>query len=194
MGGQRDMGTAHIFFGKAITPDTSTALIAVSRALMGERAAPNGPFLWDHLHYSISSGGGDIIASFAAFNEMKGMPLKITTHNSGAIDSAAIMPFMVGERRTASPASAFFFHQVRWNFPANANVPIVVINEATTWLGVYESMMADFVAAQSGLKKKKVLDMMHAGTSVSSEEAKTMGLIHDVCECSIPQDARSYQV
>lgn len=192
------MATAYIFFGKAITPDTTTALIHASRILMGERAqaAPGqqAPFAWDHFHYSISSGGGDIIAAFAAFNEMKGLPVRVTTHNSGAIDSAAIMPFMVGEHRTASPSSAFFFHQVRWNFPANSNVPIYVINEATTWLGVYENMMAEYVASQSGQKKETILDMMHAGTSVSSAEAKALGLIHEICECSIPQDARSWQV
>lgn len=193
------MGTAHIFFGKPINPETATALVQVSRALMGERlpvqpGQPPTPFLWDHLHYSISSGGGDLISAFAVFNELKGMPVKVTTHNAGAIDSAAIMPFMVGERRTASPASAFFFHQVRWTFSAHVNIPVYVINEATTWLGAYENMMADFVAAQSGQKKEAILDMMRAGTSVSSADAKSLGLIHDVCECSIPQDARSWQV
>jgi ATP-dependent Clp protease protease subunit len=193
------MPTAYIYFGKAITPDTATALIQAGRVLMGERVPtqqgqPPGPFAWDHLHYSISSGGGDITAAFGAFNEMKGMPLKITTHNAGAIDSASIMPFMVGKRRTASPYSAFFFHQVRWNFSSNINIPIDVIGEATKWLGTYENMMAEFVASQSGQKKETILNMMRAGTSVSPDRAKALGLIHDVCECSIPQDARSYQV
>jgi ATP-dependent Clp protease protease subunit len=193
------MGTAYIFFGKAITPDTSTGLVLASRALMGERTAvaqgqPPGPFLWDHLHYSISSGGGDIIAAFAAFNEMKGLPVKVTTHNSGAVDSASIMPFMVGERRTASPASAFFFHPVRWNFATNINVPIHTINEAVKWLGTYESLMTSYVADRSGQTKETILRMMQEGTTVLPERAKELGLIHDVEECSIPQGARSYQV
>jgi len=132
---------------------------------MGERlpaqpGQPPGPFLWDHLHFSISCGGGDLIAAFGAFNQMKGLPVKVTTHNASAIDSAAIMPFMVGVRRTASPASAFFFHQVRWTFSTNANVPMYVINEATTWLGVYEKMMADYVASQSGQKVETILNMI----------------------------------
>ena len=193
------MATAYIFFGKAITPETATGLVLASRALMGERAQvaqgqPPGAFLWDHLHYSISSGGGDIIAAFGAFNEMKGLPVKVTTHNSGAVDSACILPFMVGERRTASPASAFFFHPVRWNFATNINVPIHTITEATKWLGTYESLMADYVADRSGQKKETILDMMREGTTVLPDQAKALGLIHDVCECSIPQDARSYQV
>ena len=54
--------------------------------------------------------------------------------------------------------------------------------------------MAEYVAAQSGQTKKRILSMMREGTSVSSEKAKAMGLIHEVCECSIPQDARSWQV
>jgi ATP-dependent Clp protease protease subunit len=188
------MATAHIFFGKPFNPDTSTALIQTSRALMGEKLPNSTTFLWDHLHYSMSSGGGDIVAAFAAFNEMKGLPVKVTTHNAGAIDSAAIMPFMVGERRTASPSSAFFFHQLQWSFASNLQLTMTTINDATKWLGTYENLMAEYVAAQSGQKKETILKMMREGTSVSSADAKVMGLIHDVCECSIPQDARSWQV
>jgi hypothetical protein len=103
------MATAYIFFGKTFTPDNASGLIHAGRTLMGDRAKvpegePPGPLLWNHLHYSMSSGGGDITSAFGVFNEMKGMPLKITTHNAGAVDSACIMPFMVGERRTASPS------------------------------------------------------------------------------------------
>jgi ATP-dependent Clp protease, protease subunit len=189
------MATAYIFFGKTFNPDTATALIQASRALMGDKN-PNAPaqFLWDHFHYSMSSGGGDIISAFAAFNELKGLPLKVTTHNAGAIDSAAIMPFMVGSRRTASHSSAFFFHQLQWTFASNANLTMTTINDATKWLGTYENLMAEFVSDQSELEKSEVLKMMREGTSVLSTEAKAMGLIHDVEECSIPQDARSWQV
>jgi ATP-dependent protease ClpP protease subunit len=193
------MATAYIFFGKAITPDSATTLVHAGRTLMLDRGpAPQGqakgPLLWDHLHYSISSGGGDITAAFGVFNEMKGMPLKITTHNAGAVDSASIMPFMVGERRTASQYSAFFFHQVRWNFMTNAAIPLYTISEAAKWLGAYENMMVEYVADRSGQKKETILNMMREGTTVSPVQAKALGLIHDVEECSIPQDARSYQV
>jgi ATP-dependent protease ClpP protease subunit len=71
---------------------------------------------------------------------------------------------------------------------------MTTINDATKWLGTYENLMAEYVAVQSGQKKETILKMMREGTSVSSADAKAMGLIHDVCECSIPQDARSWQV
>jgi ATP-dependent protease ClpP protease subunit len=54
-------------------------------------------------------------------------------------------------------------------------------------------MMAEYVANRSGQMKEKILSMMREGTTVLPEQAKELGLIHDVCECSIPQDARSYQ-
>ena len=188
------MATAYIVFAKPFNPDTATALIQASRAMMGEKLQGQPNFLWNHFHYSMSSGGRDIIAAFAVFNEMKGLPVRITTHNAGAINSVAIMPFMVAERRTASPSSAFFFHQLQWSFASNLQLTKTTINDATKWLGTYENLMAEYVAAQSGQTKKRILSMMREGTSVSSEKAKAMGLIHEVCECSIPQDARSWQV
>ena len=59
--------------------------------MMGEKLQGQPNFLWNHFHYSMSSGGGDIIAAFAVFNEMKGLPVRITTHNAGAINSVAII-------------------------------------------------------------------------------------------------------
>jgi ATP-dependent protease ClpP protease subunit len=68
------------------------------------------------------------------------------------------------------------------------------INEAVKWLGTYENLMVEYVASRSGQKQETILRMMREGTTVLPDRAKALGLIHDVEECSIPQDARSYQV
>lgn len=188
------MGTAYIYFGKPMTAETGAGLVEAIRALMGEREVPTGPLLWDRFHIDFATGGGDIIAAFGAYNTLKGVNAKITTHNAGAVDSAAIMTFMLGEKRTASPASAFFFHQVQWSFASSDNLTMTVINDATKWLSTYEEMMAEVVSQGTDLSKEDVLRMMREGTSVRPNEAKAMGLIHGIEDCSIPADARSQQV
>jgi ATP-dependent protease ClpP protease subunit len=150
--------------------------------------------MWNVLKISIASGGGDIIAAFGAYNELKALPLTIHTHNAGAVDSAAIVPFMLGERRTAAAASAFFFHQVQWTFPSNQNLTATVISDATKWLGTYEDLMAVTVSGRSGIPKNDVLKMMREGTTVTPERAKELGLIHEIEEHTIPQSARTWQV
>lgn len=187
------MATAHVFFGKPVTPDTSTALIHGCRLLLSERNEQGVP-LWDTFSIAMASGGGDVVGGFAMFNELKGLPVSVHTHNAGAVDSSAILPFMAGARRTASEASAFFFHQLHWVFPSQGNLTMSSISDAATWLTRYEGLMASIVASRSNLSKDEVLRMMSEGTSVDTAQAKQFGLIHDIEEMTSPIGLRSWQV
>jgi ATP-dependent protease ClpP protease subunit len=188
------MATAFIYFGKPTSPDTVTSLMMACRTFISEIDPANGLPRWDHLHLEIVSGGGDVISSFGAYNELVGLPTKLTTHNAGACDSAALMLFMAGVRRTASSASAFFFHQLQWSFASQAGLTATVIKDATKWLGTYETLMAETIAARTGMSAEQTLDLIREGTSVKPDEAKTLGLIHEIEECAIPYGARSWQV
>lgn len=187
------MTTAYIYFGKPINTDTATAAIQAARSFMGEKDAQGTP-LWEDFLLSISSGGGDVISAFAMYNEFNSLHQTVNTHNSGAVDSAAILPFMAGERRTASIYSSFFFHQLQWSFAAQAGVPAGTISDASRWLANYEQMMAEIVAEDSNLSKEDVVNMMREGTIVTPKQAKEFGLIHEIEDYSIPHSARSWQV
>lgn len=187
------MPTAYVYFGKPISSDTSTSLMQAMRIFMGEVDSA-GQFAHSSIDISISSGGGDVIAAFSLFNELSGFEVPINTHNSGAVDSAAIMPFIAGQRRTASAASAFMFHQAAWTFPAKDNLTRIVINDASRWLGLYEGMMADTVASRSNLTREQVLRMMREGESLSPQQALDVGLIHAIEERQTPRICRTWQV
>jgi ATP-dependent Clp protease protease subunit len=187
------MPAAYVFFGRPINSDTSTALMQAVRTFMGE-VDNTGQVAHSSLEISISSGGGDVVAAFALFNELSGFEVPINTHNAGAVDSAAIMPFVAGRRRTASAASAFMFHQAAWTFPAKDNLTRIVINDASRWLGLYEGMMADTVASRSNLTRDRVLGMMREGESLTPQQALDAGLIHAIEERQTPRICRTWQV
>jgi ATP-dependent Clp protease protease subunit len=149
---------------------------------------------WDTIDLSISCGGGDLVPSFALYNELKGLKVTFVTRNSGAVDSAAIMPFLLGTKRYASASSAFFFHQTAWTFPSQANVPFSLVRDAAEWLGHYQKMMAQLVAVKSKLTAEDVHRMMVEGSTVTAQDAKKNGLIDDVVEFSMPPGARWWQV
>lgn len=187
------MPTAYIYFGKPINSDTVTSLVHACRTFMSEMD-PQGQLLWDHIHVEMASNGGDMVSAFAAYNMLKHMPIRVTTHNLGAVDSAAIMPFLAGERRTASPRSAFFFHESQWTFAAQGALTATTIGDATKWLGTYESMMGAEIAANSKLSEKEVREICQIGTSVTAEQALEMNLIHAVETPRLPVGARSWTV
>lgn len=187
------MATAYIYFGKIINSDTSSQFVHGCRSIMGDKDA-NQKFLWDRFHVTMSTGGGDVIGAFGMYNELKALSIKVSTHNSGAVDSSAIVPFMAGDRRTAASYSSFLFHQIQWTFPAKESVTATVIQDAVKWIAQFESMMADLVAKNTKLQSSDVLKMMREGTIINPTEAKKLGIIHDIDDYKIPQDARSWQV
>jgi|SRR6185312_12248926 len=197
------MATAYISFCRGLAADTASLLISGCKTLASEADNLIDPATgqitgtkqkWDTIDLSITCGGGDILAGFACYNELKGLPVIFNTRNCGAVDSAAIMLFLLGTKRYASQSSAFFFHQPAWSFPSQANVPVGLIGDAAEYLGHYQRMMTELVAAKSKLSAANVHQMMMEGTTVLAADAKKNGLVADVAELSIPFGSRWWQV
>lgn len=67
----------------------------------------------DEIHVHINSPGGSVGEAFAIYNVLREHPARVTTYADGFVASAAIYPFLAGERRVANPVSAFYFHPVQ---------------------------------------------------------------------------------
>jgi ATP-dependent protease ClpP protease subunit len=192
------MPTAYISFCKPISTETATGLLKACKETLCDWADQQKTrrYEWTQLRMMISSGGGNVVAAFGAYNELKGMPIEIHTINTGATDSSALMIFMAGKKRYATPKSAFLFHQMTWTFQSKDDLPLSVLADAARWLKVYQDMMAETIADGTAgkLTKERVTEMMMAGTTLTPQEARECGLVHDIVEATIPQDARWWQV
>jgi ATP-dependent Clp protease protease subunit len=137
----------------------------------------------------ISSGGGNITAAFAAYNEIRSMPIELETLNTGATDSPALMIFMAGKKRYACARSAFQLRQSSWSFPSKDDVALSVIADTAKWLQEYQRIMAETIAegTDGRLTSDKVVEMIQAGTTLNPQQAKDIGLIHDIIEPTIPR-------
>lgn len=67
----------------------------------------------DEIHVHVNCPGGSVGEAFAIYNVLREHPAKVTTYADGYVASAAIYPFLAGERRIANPVSAFYFHPVQ---------------------------------------------------------------------------------
>ena len=105
------MTMVYVSFCKPVNFDTATALIRTCREVVSDSAHN-----WDKLRLMISSSGGNITAAFAAYNEIRSMPIELETLNTGATDSSALMIFMAGKKRYACARSAFQLRQLSWWF------------------------------------------------------------------------------
>lgn len=191
------MANAYFSFVKPITVDTVSGCLVGMRKFLGEHngfhtnGQPN--FMWNKFILSIASGGGDIVAGFALFNEMAGMDVTIETHNSGAVDSAALIPFLAGSRRTASRYSGFLFHQISWTFTATSQTR-TQISDVTGWLQNYDRMMAELIAERTNLSFDDAQRMMKDGTNLTPQQALDCGVIHAIEEHTTSRDAVNWQI
>lgn len=67
----------------------------------------------DEIHVHINCPGGNVGDGFAIYNTLRQHPAKVVTYADGYVASAAIFPFLAGDRRIANPVSAFYFHKVQ---------------------------------------------------------------------------------
>src|SRR5437773_2398321 len=77
---------------------------------------PNG------LYFLFSSGGGLVDSGVTLYNYLRSLPVKVTMHNVGSIDSIANAVFLAAEVRLATPASAFLLHGITWTFNQGATL------------------------------------------------------------------------
>jgi ATP-dependent protease ClpP protease subunit len=66
----------------------------------------------------LSTPGGNVIHGLNLYNVIRAMPLELTMHNVGNVDSIGNAIFLAGKRRFACPHSTFMFHGV--GFEVNA--------------------------------------------------------------------------
>src|ERR1700733_12779190 len=68
----------------------------------------------------LTSNGGAPDQALYIFEVLKALPVPVYTHAMGAVQSAAMIVLMAGERRTASPGANFLFHDTVFNAGAAA--------------------------------------------------------------------------
>ena len=64
------------------------------------------------LHLLMSTPGGEVMSGIALYNTLMGLPIHLTTHNVGNVDSIGTAVFLAGERRLACSQATFMFHGV----------------------------------------------------------------------------------
>jgi len=128
----------------------------------------------------ISSPGGDVLAGISAYNFLKGIPAKVTTHNFGSVHSSASVIFCAGDQRYSVPHGSFLMHPVRHNFGRGASLTEEDLEESIK--GVKQDMenIAGVLSTATGKNENELLEVMKKRTNLNPEQAKAFGLVHEI--------------
>ena len=120
----------------------------------------------------------------AAF--MKTLPVEVTTHNVGQIDSIAGVIFAAGSTRYANTQSSFMFHGVTMHYEKVDLIESQLKEQYSQIVRLREGIAAAF-ANYTGLNVSDVQALMVSGATIlSAHDALGKSIIHEVRDAKIP--------
>ncbi len=125
----------------------------------------------------ISTPGGNVNSGLTAYNYLKGLPINLTTHNIGVIDSIGLAIYSAGSTRLSSPNARFLIHGVSLNVNGSVSFTDKQLKEKMDSLKVDIENIANVMASTIGIDVGEVKKMMDGSRVLSPYEAKEMGLV-----------------
>jgi ATP-dependent protease ClpP protease subunit len=127
----------------------------------------------------ISSPGGSVFHGLSAYNYLKGLPVVITTHNFGSVDSIGVVLFCGGSRRLCVPQARFLLHGASANF-GNERLEEPQLEERLKGLRIDIENIAKVIAENTGRTVAQVTAAMLERMTLNPEEARDWGLVHEI--------------
>ena len=128
----------------------------------------------------LSSTGGSVFHGISAYNFLKGIPAELVTHNFGSVDSIAVCLFCAGTKRLCVPHARFLIHGIGFDVPAGARFDEKLLGERIANLKNERETICRIITDNTGKKLEDVEQDMFTGITLTSEQAKSYGLVHEI--------------
>ena len=138
-----------------------------------------------------SSLGGNIQEGFTIASVIQNSKIPIAIHANNNIDSIANVIYASSKERTAESYTKFYLH--------GASTPALAFDEK----GLKEQMLslktenariAQFISENSNLNFKKIQKIMHAGTTMTAQQALKCGMVQQIVHKEIPPTALKEEI
>jgi ATP-dependent protease ClpP protease subunit len=136
----------------------------------------------------LATTGGKVISGFAAHHTLRGLGVKLVTHNVGSINSIGNVLFLAGDERFACPHSTFMFHGVLWGVPAG-NMTGQQTREILASITADEERISALIAERTNLTTEQVEAFFRDAATKDAEYALGVGIIDAVAPVDIPPGA-----
>ena len=176
------MATVYISYYDSINEQKAKSLMAVCADVI----AHQNP---DRLYFLFSSTGGSVDAGIALFNYLRALPVALTMHNTGSVDSIANVVYLAADERFANPNSSFLLHGIKWGFAQGANLDWAALQETISRFRADEARMSGIISSRTTIRQDELTTLYREGNSVGLEFAVAKGLTQAVREAKVPDGA-----
>jgi ATP-dependent protease ClpP protease subunit len=178
--------TVYISFSAEINAHTTESLLAAfaGQINLGYR----------NFYLMISSPGGVVMNGLNLYNVLRGLPINLTTHNVGNVDSIGNAVFLAGTTRVASPHSTFMFHGVSFNSINGQNFDERAVRERLASILSDQRRIGSIVQDRTTLPIQRIRAMFREARTIDAASAIGAGIVHEVRDVQIPPGAPVYQL
>ncbi len=141
------------------------------------------------LYFLFSSNGGSVDAGVTLYNYLRSIPVEVVMHNMGCVDSVATIIFAAGHRRIASKHCTFLFHGVAMPINQGAMLNENQLKEILSRLKKDAGKIEGILKERTKLTAGEILNLFVQGESKDPAFAVEKGIVDEIAEPSIPQDA-----
>jgi ATP-dependent protease ClpP protease subunit len=138
----------------------------------------------------LSTEGGNMTAGFALYYFLKSLPLPLTTHNIGSIESIGVVIFLAGQKRYACPGTRFLVHPLNWGFGNLVAADHARVSEWRECLDFdaerYASIFEE--TTSGGMTPAEIRSHLFGNARIfDAEQALAAGIIHEAIQARLPE-------
>lgn len=169
--------TVYVSFSSEISPTTIEGLLAMCTELANKGVKT--------IYLLLSTPGGTVANGITAYNVLKALPLRIITHNVGAVNSIGNVLFLAGETRYANPGTTFMFHGVGFDVQ-NTRFEERNLIERLDSIRADQDKIASIIRSRTSFADDgEIAGLFLQAATKDAEFAKSRGIIHDIREAKV---------
>lgn len=178
--------TVYISFSAEINANTTESLIAVfaNEINQGKR----------DFYLMLSTPGGTVMNGLNLYNVLRGLPITLTTHNVGNVDSIGNAVFLAGQRRYACAHSTFMFHGVAFNLTQGMSLDERSSRERLANILSDQKRIGSIIQERTALTGKQVRAMFREAKTIDSALAAGCRIVDEIRDVQIPVGAPVFQL
>jgi ATP-dependent Clp protease protease subunit len=176
--GQQLRPPAYISFLAEIVPQTTEALIAALTNFVNQG--------FREIHLLLSTPGGSVMHGITIYNVLRGLPITLTTHNVGNVDSIGAVIYLAGERRYACPQATFMLHGVAFGTNSPTQFFERNLRERLAAVQADQERIKAIYRDRAGINPEIAEQFFLGESNISANDAVANGLAHEIRVVQIP--------
>ena len=173
--------TVYVSFSAEVNPHTTESLIAAMAQVVGQGATD--------IHLLMSTPGGSVMNGLNLYNVLRALPVKLTTHNVGNVNSIGNAVFLAGDERYACPHSTFMFHGVGFDAQPGLRLEEKLLRERLDSLLADQKLIAGVIEERTILTATQTKALFRAAQTKDAAYAVGAGIIDEIRDVQIPPGA-----